>query len=77
MYSVKSRFASVFLYILLPVQAYPLGLIKSPYNRRSKVNSYCFNTDQLAKPAAVDSRGFELIPMGTLELEGVYSLLDF
>jgi hypothetical protein len=32
-----------------------IGLRQSPYNRRSQVDSYCINTDQLAKPAVVDS----------------------
>jgi len=33
----------------------PFRLRQSPYNRRSQVDSYCTNTDQLAKPAVVDS----------------------
>ena len=36
------------------------GLGQSPYNRRSQVGSYCINTDQLAKPAVVDSRELSL-----------------
>jgi len=30
-------------------------LCQSPYNRRSQVDSYCINTDQLAKPTVVNS----------------------
>jgi 8-oxo-dGTP diphosphatase len=33
----------------------PFRLRQSPYNRRSQVDPYCINTDQLAKPASVDS----------------------
>ena len=40
--------------------AFELG--QSPYNRRSQVGSYCTNTDQLAKPAVVDSRKFSFKP---------------
>ncbi len=33
----------------------PFRLRQSPYNRRSQVDPYSYNTDQLAKPASVDS----------------------
>jgi hypothetical protein len=36
-------------------QFLPFRLRQSPYNRRSQVDPYCINTDQLAKPASVDS----------------------
>jgi hypothetical protein len=36
-------------------QFLPFRLRQSPYNRRSQVDPYCINTDQLAKPAVVDS----------------------
>ena len=39
-----------------------LELGQSPYNRRSQIGSYCINTDQLAKPAVVDSRELSLKP---------------